>query len=358
MGALTQNPYTSLPAYCFWRKAVAGLPSFQLDLLTESPFRISATDKVATAGSCFAQHIARKLKAAGFNYYVGEQAPPSLTSQVAAHRSYEVFSARYGSIYTSRQLLQLFDRAYGTFSPSLHYWSQGDGRYVDPFRPLIEPDGFDNPEAVEVDRATHLSHVRHLLETLDVFVFTLGLTEGWRHRKDGAALPIAPGVAGGEWDESQYEFVNQNVLEVTADVTAFIDKLRNVNSSARVILTVSPIPLIATYENRHVLVSTTYSKSVLRVAAEEISTARQDVVYFPAYEIVISNTHRYFENDLRSVNELGVEHVMRTFFRHFIDSDSPISLPEYEPEVRQQIRETAKVVCDEESIDPAPYVPV
>ncbi len=357
MGTLTQHPYTSLPAYCFWRKAVAGLPPFQLDPLTESPFRISATDKVATAGSCFAQHIARKLKDARFNYYVTERAPQSLSSRVTAHRNYEVFSARYGNIYTSGQLLQLFDRAYGTFIPSLHHWTRGDGRYVDPFRPQIEADGFDSAEAVEADRATHLSHVRDLLETLDVFVFTLGLTEGWRHSKDGAALPIAPGVAGGEWDSSQYKFVNETVIDVIRDMTSFIDRMRNVNPSARVILTVSPVPLIATYENRHILVSTTYSKSVLRVAAEEISKARSNVVYFPSYEIVISNAHRYFEDDLRSVNDLGVEHVMRTFFRDFVDGGSPVSLLTNEIEIRNEIRAIAKVICDEESIDAATYAP-
>lgn len=51
----------------------------------------------------------------------------------------------------------------------------------------------------------------------------------------------------------------------------------------------SPVPLVATYETRHVLVSTTLSKSVLRIAADTCSTARDWVDYFPSYEFILGN---------------------------------------------------------------------
>jgi hypothetical protein len=47
-----------------------------------------------------------------------------------------------------------------------------------------------------------------MFETLDVLVFTFGLTESWRNRADGAIFPLAPGVAGGEFHGDRYEFVN------------------------------------------------------------------------------------------------------------------------------------------------------
>ena len=62
------------------------------------------------------------------------------------------------------------------------------------------------------------------------------------------------------------------------------------------------------------LVSTCLSKSVLRVAANTCAAMRENVAYFPAYEI-ITGPHSggaYYEDDLRSVNEKGVNHVMRT----------------------------------------------
>ena len=49
-------------------------------------------------------------------------------------------------------------------------------------------------EELTEDRSRHLAAVRQMFETLDVFVFTLGLTESWEHVPDGAALPLAPGL--------------------------------------------------------------------------------------------------------------------------------------------------------------------
>lgn len=134
---------------------------------------------------------------------------------------------------------------------------------------------------------------------MDVLVFTPGLTEGWRSKEGGAVYPLAPGVAGGSMDPERYEFVNFTAGEVVADVQAFLDLLQVINPAAKVILTVSPVPLIATFEPRHVLTSTTYSKSVLRVAADEIRAANAQVEYFPSYEVITRAYKRgaYFEED-------------------------------------------------------------
>ena len=108
-----------------------------------------------------------------------------------------MFTARYGNIYTTLQLLQLIDRAYGRFVPAEAAWHDADGALVDPFRPTVQPGGFASSEELETDRARHLACVREAFETLDVFVFTLGLTEAWLSSRDGAAFPLCPGGGGG-----------------------------------------------------------------------------------------------------------------------------------------------------------------
>ena len=55
-------------------------------------------------------------------------------------------------------------------------------------------------------------------------------------------------------------------------MTSFIDALREVNPGRKAVLTVSPIPLVwGARRDAHVLAATTYSKSVLRVAAEMLT---------------------------------------------------------------------------------------
>ncbi|MGK3891080.1 hypothetical protein, partial [Enterococcus faecium] len=78
--------------------------------------------------------------------------------------------------------------------PAEPAWQRPDGRWADPFRPSIEPEGFATIEDLEADRRAHLAAVREMFAGLDVFVFTLGLTEAWVSRVDGAVFPIAPGV--------------------------------------------------------------------------------------------------------------------------------------------------------------------
>ncbi|MDD5274981.1 MAG: GSCFA domain-containing protein [Methylovulum sp.] len=346
------HPYQQLPDYAFWKQAITDQPCANVDPVTNPPFTIRNSDNIATAGSCFAQHISKHLRAQGFQFLVTEQ--PNNNEPEAEARGFYDFSARYGNIYTARQLLQLFDRAFGYFQPLDKVWERHDGGFCDPFRPRIEPQGFLTEAHVRQDVRQHLKAVKKLFLELDVLVFTLGLTECYLSRLDGAVYPLAPGVTGGKFDPAQHVFTNFTVSDVSADLRIFLQKLHLVNPNAKVILTVSPVPLVATAAQRHVLVSTTYSKAVLRVAAEEIAASHPQVCYFPAYEIITGNHagHNYFNEDRRSVTAQGVEHVMRLFMAHMTEQAGPNSATEnYTPEelaALTEMDELVETICDEE----------
>lgn len=345
------NPYSAAKDYQFWRKVISNLEQYEIDPVVNPKFTIDKAAKVCTAGSCFAQHISNRLAKIGFNYHIPEDGE-SLSSQEKVDRGYGVFSARYGNLYTVRQLLQLFDEAFGLRPKSEQAWSCADGRFVDPFRPNIEPAGFESAEAVINSRREHLSHVKAVFQNSDIFVFTLGLTEGWVNKIAGDVFPLAPGVSGGNFEEDKYSFINFNINDVRDDLKTFLTKLREINPTVKVVLTVSPVPLIATFEDRHVLVSTTYSKSVLRVAAEEASKEFSWVDYFPSYEIITGNFNagRYFEEDLREVNAFGVDHAMRCFLGNYTSGMvAKKSLKQIDSE--KIFKKVSDLVCDEESIE-------
>jgi hypothetical protein len=353
------NPYSGLPDGRFWRRMMEQTPSADVDPVGRVGWQIAKSDKVATAGSCFAQHISRTLRQQGFHYLVGE-AGEALTEEQRQAGQYGVFSGRYGNIYTARQLVQLFDRAYGRFTPLDTAWRRPDGRFVDPFRPQVEPSGYASEAEVDTAREQHLAAVRTLFEQMDVFVFTLGLTEAWQRREDGAVFPLAPGVVAGSYEGDQHRFVNFSVAQVAGDIRAAVSRLRMVNSRVRLIFTVPPVPLIATYEDRHVLVSTTASKSILRAAIDEVAAADPGVDYFPSYEIVTGQyaRGRYFAPDLRSVTDEGVGHVMRLFIKHFtqglpvgLEQLTPIASDAHLDKILTEQRQLKDVVCDEEAID-------
>ena len=195
---------------------------FAVDPVANVKFTIKPTDRVATAGSCFAQHISHSLQRSGFNYWVTEAPPDQMPAEEARRLNYGVFSCRYGNLYTARQLLQLFAEAFGRRAPAETAWQRDDRRFVDPFRPQIYPDGLASADDARSARSVHLESVRKMFVELDVLIFTLGLTEAWRSREDGSIFPLAPGVAGGTYEPSRYEFVNFAAREVVHDLEEFL----------------------------------------------------------------------------------------------------------------------------------------
>jgi hypothetical protein len=331
-----------------------------------APFTISRSDKIATAGSCFAQHIAKRLKQSGYTYFVTEDAPPGVSPEILTRFNYGVFSARYGNIYTARQLLQLLRRVRGQWEPAEAPW-HSEGRWLDPFRPFIQPRGFASEAELSQDRQQHNLAILNMLESADIFVFTMGLTEAWRSKIDGAVFPGCPGCSAGEFDSDKYEFYNADYEDIIADMRMFISEVREINPDLKFIFTVSPVPLIATATEDHVLTATTYSKSVLRAVAGKLASEHRGVSYFPSYEIITcqANRGRYYAPDLRSVLETGVDHVMRVFFNTFCGSSgqkspgeklvsigsapSPKRVSESDREERDFLA-AASLVCDEERL--------
>lgn len=312
-----QHPYADRPGWAFWARAVAAAPDGVVDPVVSMPFRIGPRDPVATAGSCFAQHLARHLRRGGFTPLRAEGRDDPRPEGDA------LFSARYGNIYTSRQLVHLVDEAYGMRLPADPVWRRPDGRFVDAMRPRIVPEGFATPTEALAARVPHLDAVRRVLEDCAVFVFTLGLTEAWLSEADGTAHPIAPGVVA---EGGPCRFHDMTTAEVEADLAGFVERLGFVNPAARVLLTVSPVPLVATAGDAHVLPATVFAKSKLRVAAEETARRFPNVAYFPSYDLVTSFGPRAFGEDGRTVRPGVVNAVMAVFTRHLL-GEGPIASP-------------------------------
>jgi hypothetical protein len=309
---MMDHPYSTLPERAFWSRSVSR--GFEAaDVSNRGEVLICRGEKVVSAGSCFASNLVPYLEKAGFAYVRTEAVHPSFRKIPPENLGYGKFSANYGNIYTVRQMLQLVRRSMGAFRPVEDRWPAADG-VVDPFRPGLRYKARSDRE-FDLLTAKHLAAARAAFAQADVFVFTLGLTEAWVSRADGAVFPACPGTVAGEYDPQKHSFVNFGVAEIVADLDQLIAELRSINPRLRVVLTVSPVPLVATAGGSHVLAATTYSKSVLRVAAEHAARNNPAVAYFPAYEIVTGPQapYEYFEPDRRNVSAAAVEAVMAAF---------------------------------------------
>lgn len=354
------HPYKRLPLTAVWSRAVAR--DFDAGALVQSrtPL-VRHGERVASAGSCFASNIVPHLEREGFTYLRAETPHPALPGIPAEHLGYDTFSAAYGHVYTVRQLWQLFQRSHGEFTPVEDRWRTAAG-VIDPFRPGLRYHAVTDRE-FDLLTAQHLRAVRKVFSDADVFIFTLGLTEGWVSRADGAVFPVCPGTVAGTFDPERHAFVNFTAAEMTADLDAFIGGLRVVNPSVRILLTVSPVPLVATATDSHVLCASTYSKSALRVVAEDAARKHRRVTYFPAYEIVTGPQapDRYFATDRRHVTQEAVDVVMTAFLkkcqgRQRADGGvaGPVATPALvDASVQPLSHAIVQAECEEERLDPA-----
>jgi hypothetical protein len=312
---VNSSPYLNAHSKQFWGGAVAKRSYFDLNDLSKHHDVLSPGYKYATAGSCFAQHISRHLKMKGLSCLDLEPSPTELTKSEAYDFGFGQFTCRYGNIYTARQLYQLFLESENRFFHGDDIWCK-DGRFYDALRPSLDPVGYRRPEFVKSQRAVHLKAVSNMWRTFDVFVFTLGLTECWVSKQFGTAYPTAPGTVAGVYDSNNYEFINLNYEQIYSDLSSFWSEVKKINPRAKILLTVSPVPLTATATDEHVLVATTYSKSVLRAVAGDFVKNSLDAYYFPSFEIISSHPSRtiFYEPNLRSINKAGVDFVMNHFF--------------------------------------------
>ena len=309
-----RSPYQDLPEEAFHRTAVLRPSEAALSRLYRPKFDLSVDTPIMTAGSCFAQHIHKALKRAGWSVLDGEDLTDILPDDLSKRFGYGTYSARYGNVYTSRQLLQLVEDALTKRPRPALVWEH-EGRYYDALRPSVEPEGLASPLEVQIARTEHLRAVRRVIEAAEVLVFTLGQTECWVDKATNLVLPTAPGTVVGSFDPKTVRYHNLGFDEVRDDLLCLRDLLSQHGVQTNILLTVSPVPLTATASGRHIGTASAYSKAVLRAVAGDLAAHHREFDYFPAYEVITSSVAGgpYYKDNLRQPTAEGINAVMGIF---------------------------------------------
>lgn len=342
------NPYTKLPEKSFWKTAVANKSFYDISDIWDPKFNIKKQDKIVTFGSCFAQHIGKAMKQRGYRWLDTESAPFGMNPDSKAAYNYGVFSARTGNIYTTTLLEQWVGWALNKQEVPDEIWEK-DGRFFDPFRPKVEPNGFASKDELYFSRSQAVSSFRRAILHANYFVFTLGLTESWKNIRLGYEYPMCPGTIAGNYDEKEHQFENQSFARITKALVASMEMIKSVNRGVRFIFTVSPVPLTATNTNKHVLVATMASKSTLRAVVDQVVRKKANSDYFPSYEIINSPVFKgsFFEPNQRSVNPYGVDLVMTHFFKSMHEKFGyPNNNRKY-----SKSKQISDLVCEEELLE-------
>jgi tetratricopeptide (TPR) repeat protein len=273
---------------------------------------VDKTVPIGSAGSCFAMEIAIKLQEEGFNYVLTESNP-------YGEQGFQASCAHWGIIFNAPSLRQIVEKSFGIRKlPKIIFTLNKNGKtiYHDPFREDVE---FTSVEEYEENYEKHLVAAREALSSVKIFIITLGMNEVWFLKSDKSVLSRSP------WRLASY-LVEKKVLTVDENVNELqkmLDTWRIFNPDLKLIISVSPVPLHATFRGneQHVVTANAHSKAVLRVAAETFAGRNEGVYYFPSYETVMYCTENAWEPDQRHVSRKAVANVMKLFENMFVKEE-------------------------------------
>src|SRR5947207_4658182 len=152
-------------------------------------------------------------------------------------------------------------------------------------------------------------------------VVTLGLAEVWRDVKADVFVNRTPIPSLIKTEPDLYEF-NLSSFAQNWPNLEMIHRLLMLygHSDVRIIVTVSPVPLMNTFSTMDIVVANSWAKSLLRAVSQEWAGVHSNVDYFPSYEIV-QNSDRaaVWEPDLRHVRSAGIQHIMELFLQQYLE---------------------------------------
>jgi hypothetical protein len=278
-----------------------------------SRLEIDRETPIASMGSCFAREIKHALIRKGFSYIAEEQDhPASKHASAAWERCYNVFS-----------MLQIFKYTFESWAPRLRWWTcPVSGKIQDPYRRIIL---YNSLEEAQEDFDRHRRHSRRALEKASVLILTLGLTEIWEDLEDGAVicLPSGPYVSEGG-DMSRYRFRVSRYDETLDALERMVVLLAAHNPDCKLVLTVSPVHLWATFRrDMDVISAGCNSKATLRAAADELAARHENAFYFPAFEMatiyapIMGRIYLASGRENFHVNQETVDFILEQFIRFY-----------------------------------------
>ncbi len=246
-------------------------------LKADAPFTLEPGSSVFTVGSCFARNVEAYLMSAKFRVPVLELMDSPVFTGVPRdtinnYSAPSIFNEFYWALEKD-----------AAFDPDVHCF-EAPGGYIDLHLGELQK---ALPLDVVKERRKAVSHTYRAAMACDAIIITLGLSEVWFDTHSGfyvnhAPLPNITRLAPG-----RFELHVLSYEEVRSYLTRAIDLIvKHSNKPPRIILTVSPVPLMTTFRDKDVAVANSYSKAVLRAVSEEIISRYDFVSYFPSFESV------------------------------------------------------------------------
>jgi hypothetical protein len=256
---------------------------------------IDQMTKVTAFGSCFADNISSHLANIGFD--------------TSKQREKNIYVSSMGEgLVNVHAIAQQFKWALDGWMPPSNLWHG------------YKAEEYDLSEDIRIK-------TKEVFLNTEVFILTFGLSEIWYDEITGGVFWRA--VPMKHYDASRHKFRVCTFLETKECFSEMIRLINRHIPQAKIVMTVSPIPLITTFRPISCVTANTVSKSLIRAALDETirelsEESRQTVYYFPAFELVNECFPNRFVDDGRHLHPMIVPSIMRLFEATFCQTDVTI----------------------------------
>ena len=257
---------------------------------TEHP--ITHRAPVMMIGSCFSENIAQRMRRTGFS----------------------VLNNPHGIIYNPISLRQsLEDVFYNKKFEENDLYFDGDL-----WHSYAHHGVFSSPSSETTIKRINqsITQAHESLSQISHLIITLG--SAWTYYTISDNKPVA----------NCHKQPGKNFFKKTIEVKLekekwikILDEFKNKYPNANILLTISPVKHLkdGAFENN-------YSKGILHHLVAELLTAKNDIKYFPAFEILQDELrdYRFYASDFAHPNELAIDYIWSRFEEVYFSNESKI----------------------------------
>ena len=255
--------------------------------------------KMAAMGTCFAEEISKFLSNKKLNY-------------IKKETNVFNFSANWGRVYTTSNLHQIVK--YSNDINSEIFVEQNEKGFFEPIRDHVC--GYFKTEKELLENIkNHRKISNEILKEVDVLFITLGQTEVWYDNQKKFFWGNTP----------SYDILKKNKndrhtsKELSFEENYFflkesINLLKKINSKIKIIITLSPVPAKATFKKSNIIIKSFSGKALLKCVIDKIlNEYKNEILYFPSFEMVICDNLVNFQEDNRHVSQSKIDEIFSNF---------------------------------------------
>ncbi|MDR0371202.1 MAG: GSCFA domain-containing protein [Prevotellaceae bacterium] len=244
-------------------------------------YQLSHSDNILTLGSCFSEHIGKKLYERGFNVDVNP------------------FGVLYNPVSVRNALIDLLENRRFVETDLFFYHDLWNSFSHSSLFSDLSPE--KTVETINRRMETACTLFRHV----DRLLITFGTA--WVYKSTATGQPVANCHKLPSQHFVRYRLRVEDIVAAYRDVIPLLERQR---PEVKVLFTVSPIRHLkdGAHENN-------ISKGVLLLAVDELQKRFGNVDYFPAYEIMSDELrdYRYYADDMLHLSATAIDYIWEKF---------------------------------------------